>query len=125
MSYVPRAMLCATFLAASACGDSRPSAERVEAFCAQIRGGERIETALARFEEYDLQPSGVAQSPAERLAGTLDAEALTTISSVLAEPLGSPAGARPVCAIYYSNQMKGGDDRVILAEFKREWAARY
>ena len=33
--------------------------------------------------------------------------------------------ARPVCAIYYSSHELGGDDKVLLAEFKRDWTMRY
>lgn len=109
----------------SACGDGRPPAARVEGFCAGIRQGEPIRDVLARYEEFDLQPGGFAPDPSERLGSVVDEKARPTLSGVLAEPTGSPPDRRPVCAIYYSERKKGGDDRVILAEFKADWPHRY
>jgi len=125
MRHARAGLLCGALLAAGACGDSRPAVERVEAFCAGITKGEQIQAVLARYEQFDLQPGGAAPAPAERVAGMPGAQAPTTIASVLAEPVGSPDGARPVCAVYYSSRLLGGDDAVILAEFKRDWVGRY
>ncbi len=109
----------------SACGDNRPAVERVQAFCADIRSGEAIQIVLARFGQFGLQPGGVPQNPRDRLRGEVANEMLTHVTGALVESVGSPDGARPVCAIYYSDHLKGGTDKVILAEFKREWRGRY
>jgi len=119
------ATLVALCVLLSGCEDGRPAAERVEVFCSGIQQGENINAVSARYEEFDLQPGGFAPDPAERLSAIVTPEILLMVSGTLAEPSGSPAGARPVCAIYYSNRLKGGDDKVILAEFKREWAHRH
>jgi hypothetical protein len=125
MRHARAGLLCGALLAAGACGDSRPAVERVEAFCAGIAKGEQIKVVLARYDQFGLQPGGTAPAPAQRIAGMPDAQAPATITSVLAEPVGSPDGPRPVCAVYYSSRLLGGDNAVILAEFKRDWASRY
>lgn len=125
MSHARAGLLCAVLLAAGACGDSRPAVERVEAFCAGITKGEQIKAVLARYDQFGLQPGGVAPAPAEHLAGMPGGQAPTTIASVLAEPVGSPDGPRPVCAVYYSSRLLGGDDAVIFADLKRDWVGRY
>jgi hypothetical protein len=109
----------------NACGDDRPPGQRVEAFCSSIRKGEPIDAVLARHDEFDLQPGGRPPDAASRLSAMVAADKMTTLSGVLAEPSGSPEGARPVCSIYYSDRLKGGDHRVILAEFKPEWVGRF
>lgn len=111
--------------ALSACTDSRPPAARVEGLCSGIKPGEPMAAVLARYEEYGLQPGGFAPRPAERLRGLIPDASISQLSGVLAEAAGSPASERPVCAIYYSDRQKGGDDRVVLAEFKAHWAHRY
>ncbi|OGA80086.1 MAG: hypothetical protein A3G81_33895 [Betaproteobacteria bacterium RIFCSPLOWO2_12_FULL_65_14] len=83
-----------------------------------------VTMTAARFLGYS-RAEAAAPAPAERVAGVPGAQAPTTIASVLAEPAGSPDGARPVCAVYYSSRLLGGDDAVILAEFKRDWVGRY
>ena len=125
MRHARAGLLCAVLLAAGACGDSRPAAERVEAFCAGITKGEQIKAVLARYDQFGLQPGGVAPAPAQRVAGMPNAQTPATITSVLAEPVGSRDGSRPVCAVYYSSRLLGGGDAVILAEFKRDWVGRY
>jgi hypothetical protein len=120
------AALAACLLLLNACNEGSPPAERVKAFCSEVRKGEPIRTVLARYEEVGLQPGGSAPDARKRLAGIVAIDVMTTINGVLAEPKGTPFGAtRPVCAIYYADRLLSGDDRVILAEFMSEWATRY
>lgn len=120
------AALTACLLLLNACKEGAPPAERVQAFCSEVRNGEPIKTALARYEEFGLQPGGSAPDARKRLAGIVGSDVVTAINGVLAEPKQTPLGAtRPVCAIYYSDRLLDGNDRVILAEFMLEWATRY
>lgn len=122
----PATALATCLLSLSACNDVAPTAEQVEAFCSRISKGEQIEPLLARYGELRLQPGGAPPDRKERWAAVVDPEVLTTINGVLAEPEGSPLGApRPVCAIYYSDRLLGGDGRIIAAEFLLEWRTRY
>lgn len=122
----PATALAMCLLSLSACNDVAPAAERVEAFCSDIRKGEQIEPLLARYGEFHLQPGGAPPDRKERLAAVVDAEVLTTINGVLAEPIGSGLGApRPVCAIYYSDRLLGGDSTVVAADFIPKWRTRY
>ena len=115
----------AVLLGAGACGDGRSAVARVEAFCASIAKGEQIQAVRGRYDQFGLQPGGVAPAPAQRIAEVSGAQSPETMASVLAEPVGSPEGARPVCAVYYSNRLLGGDGAVLLAQFKPDWVGRY
>lgn len=112
-------------LIVSGCGAGRSPLEQVQAFCSGISNGENIKAVLGRYEKFGLQPGGTAGHARERLSGMVDAKSLDTISNVLAEPSPSRDAGRPVCAIYYSSRLLGGDDKVVLAEFKPDWAYRY
>lgn len=115
-----------TCLAAGACGEATPPAERVAAFCDTVREGQRIEAVRTRYEDYALQPGGVAPDPGGQLENRVDGDAMPTVSGVLVEPSGAPAeDPRPVCAVYYSSAVLGGDGRVILAQYLDEWRDRY
>lgn len=106
------------------CSDGRAQAERVRAFCESIKVGELFEAVDARSMTFQLQPGGFAPDPRERLAKTIAPETLNKVSGILYEPQGRIEKERPVCAIYYSNPLLGGDDKIVLAEFKAAWTRR-
>lgn len=106
------------------CSDGRSQAERVRAFCESIKVGELFGKVDARYMTFQLQPGGFAPDPRERLTKSMAPEALNKVSGILFEPQGRIGEERPVCAIYYSNPLLGGDDGVVLAEFKAAWTRR-
>jgi hypothetical protein len=112
-------------LAAGACGDNRPPAERVQAFCSGVKAGEDIEAVEARFPQYGLQPGGVLPDPTEKVKHQVAPDKLAAVSGLLAEPARSPEGPRPVCAIVYSDRLLDGTNEVLFAEFREAWTGRY
>lgn len=92
------------------CTEGR-SYQDVKAFCQGIKPGEMFQKMDARQSKYQLQPGGFAQDPRQRFAKTPNPQNLDKISGVLYE------AQRPVCAVYFSNPLLGGDDKVILAEY--------
>jgi hypothetical protein len=73
---------------------------------------------------YQLQPGGFAQDPRQRFAKAPNPQRLDKISGVLFEAQGRIEAQRPVCAVYFSNPLLGGDDKVILAEYLPNWDKR-
>lgn len=106
------------------CSDGRPQVEHVRTFCESIKIGELFGEVDARHMTYQLQPGGFAPDPRERLTKSIAPEALNKVSGILFEPHGRIGKERPVCAVYYSNPLLSGDDKVVFAEFKASWSRR-
>jgi hypothetical protein len=105
------------------CTDGR-NRQEVKAFCQGIKPGEMFQKIDARQSRYHLQPGGFAQDPRQRFAKAPIPQHLDQISGALFEPQGRIEAQRPVCAVYFSNPLLGGDDKVILAEYLPNWDKR-
>ncbi len=112
-------------IALAACTDKPIAADQVRAFCDAIGPDEPFAAVEGRFPKNQLQPGGFAPDPKERLAQIVPEDQMRTISTMLLEPSGAASDERPVCAIYYSDPVRGGDGRVVLAEFKPAWRRRF
>lgn len=105
------------------CTEGR-SYQDVKAFCEGIKPGEMFQKMDARQSRYQLQPGGFAQDPRHRFAKMPNPQSLDKISGVLYEAQGRIEAQRPVCAVYFSNPLLGGDDKVIMAEYLPNWDKR-
>jgi hypothetical protein len=106
------------------CSDGHSQTVQVRKFCESIKTSELFGAVDARSISFQLQPGGFAPDSRTRLANTVAPEALNKVSGILYEPQGPIGEKRPVCAIYYSNPLLGGDDKIVLAEFKAFWNRR-
>lgn len=104
------------------CSNGHTDEERIRSFCKIVYSGERYATVQKRFSDYGVQQTGFAAPPQVRLKNIVPDDSLNKTTGIVIESSGQMMpGPRPVCAIYYSDELLGGNDKVILAEFVPNW----